>query len=185
MGKKPANGPAPTGQKKSRNRVARALALRAADSFWQARYYDFDVWSERRFVEKLRYIHRNPVERGLVKRPEDWLWSSFRHYITGADGVVEIESQWTAQRGKTVRFASCGSTLFSFPRPPPSLTARTTSPHSRRCTIWDSVCEGKTAFPEPRLGQRRQQLSLPTGPLPPLPKLRTTNERLMDCRIWK
>jgi len=73
--------------------VARTLALRAAESFWQARYYDFNVWSERKFVEKLRYIHRNPVTRGLVDRPGDWLWSSFRHYFTGADGVVEIESQ--------------------------------------------------------------------------------------------
>jgi putative transposase len=78
--------------------VARTLALRAADSFWQARYYDFNVWSECKFVEKLRYIHRNPVVRGLVERPEDWLWSSFRHYFTGTDGVVEIESQWTARR---------------------------------------------------------------------------------------
>jgi len=78
--------------------VARTLALRAADSFWQARYYDFNVWSEGKSVEKLRYIHRNPVVRGLVERPEDWPWSSFRHYLTSADGVVEIESQWTARR---------------------------------------------------------------------------------------
>jgi len=77
--------------------VARRLALRAADSFWQARYYDFNVWSERKFVEKLRYIHRNPVQRGLVTRPEDWAWSSFRHYVTGETGLVEIESQWTAR----------------------------------------------------------------------------------------
>ena len=49
-------------------------------------------------MEKLRYIHRNPVTRGLVERPGDWLWSSFRHYVTGADGVVQIESQWTARR---------------------------------------------------------------------------------------
>ena len=63
--------------------VARRLALRAADSFWQARYYDFNVWSERKFVEKLRYIHRNPVARGLVPRPEDWPWSSFHHYLRG------------------------------------------------------------------------------------------------------
>jgi putative transposase len=78
--------------------VARRLALRAEDSFWQARYYDFNVWSERKFVEKLRYIHRNPVKRGLVSRPEDWVWSSFRHYATGEVGVVEIESQWTARQ---------------------------------------------------------------------------------------
>ena len=48
--------------------VARRLALRAAESFWQARYYDFNVWSERKFVEKLRYIHRNPVVRSLASR---------------------------------------------------------------------------------------------------------------------
>jgi len=77
--------------------VARRLALRAADPFWQARYYDFNVWSERKFVEKLRYIHRNPVKRGLVVRPEDWAWSSFRHYVSGERGTVEIESQWTAR----------------------------------------------------------------------------------------
>jgi len=38
------------------------------------------------------------VTRGLVKRPEDWKWSSFVHYATGAEGVVEIESQWTARK---------------------------------------------------------------------------------------
>ena len=78
--------------------VARRLALRAEDSFWQARYYDFNVWSERKFVEKLRYIHRNPVERGLVARPEDWAWSSFCHYLSGKVGTVEIESQWAARK---------------------------------------------------------------------------------------
>ncbi|HYW40909.1 MAG TPA: hypothetical protein VE957_22595 [Terriglobales bacterium] len=40
---------------------------------WQARYYDFNVWSEQKRVEKLRYIHRNPVKRGLVERPEAML----------------------------------------------------------------------------------------------------------------
>ena len=78
--------------------VARTLALRAPDPFWEGRYYDFNVWSERKFVEKLRYIHRNPVERGLVARPEGWSWSSFRHYLNGEAGVVEIESQWTARK---------------------------------------------------------------------------------------
>ena len=34
--------------------VARTLALRAAESFWQARYYDFNVWNEKKFVQKLR-----------------------------------------------------------------------------------------------------------------------------------
>jgi putative transposase len=71
--------------------------------FWQARYYDFNVWSARKRVEKLRYMHRNPVVRGLVANPEDWPWSSFRHYATGGEGTVEIESEWTARRRETMK----------------------------------------------------------------------------------
>jgi putative transposase len=66
--------------------------------FWQPRYYDFNVWSDNKRIEKLRYIHRNPVKRGLVERPEDWPWSSFGHYATGVEGAVQIESQWTARK---------------------------------------------------------------------------------------
>jgi putative transposase len=80
--------------------TSRGLKKGSTDAFWQRRYYDFNVWSEEKVREKLRYMHRNPVKRGLVSRPEDWRWSSFRHYATGLTGVVEIESQWAAaQRG--------------------------------------------------------------------------------------
>ncbi len=78
--------------------VSRRLALRAAEPFWLKRYYDFNVFTEGKRVEKLRYMHRNPVVRGLVSKPEEWAWSSFRHYLTGVEGVVEIESEWTAKR---------------------------------------------------------------------------------------
>jgi putative transposase len=77
--------------------TARQLHPRVSSPFWLPRYYDFNVWSEDKRVDKLRYIHRNPVQRGLVPRPEDWPWSSFRHYASGVDGAVEIESQWTAR----------------------------------------------------------------------------------------
>jgi putative transposase len=66
--------------------------------FWQRRYYDFNVWSDEKRIEKLRYLHRNPVARGLVERPENWKWSSFRHYVCGEAGAVEIESEWTARK---------------------------------------------------------------------------------------
>jgi putative transposase len=58
--------------------------------FWQARFYDFNVWTERKRIEKLRYIHRNPVKRGLVSAPEQWRWSSFRWYLCGEVGPVRI-----------------------------------------------------------------------------------------------
>jgi putative transposase len=78
--------------------VARKRNTNGEKPFWERRYYDFNVWSERKFKEKLRYIHRNPVRRGLVDSPEDWPWSSFLHYFTGVEGVVEIESEWTARK---------------------------------------------------------------------------------------
>jgi putative transposase len=64
--------------------------------FWQHRYHDFNVYSQHKFQQKMKYIHRNPVTRGLVERPEDWEWSSFRHYAMGVAGRVEVESSWLA-----------------------------------------------------------------------------------------
>jgi putative transposase len=72
--------------------------FRRHDPFWQPRYYDFNVYHEQKLVEKLDYVHRNPVQRGLVTRPEDWTWRSSRHYATGEDCGVEIESHWTTRR---------------------------------------------------------------------------------------
>src|ERR1700677_4538702 len=77
--------------------VSRRL-IGEAEHFWQKRYYDFNVGNEPQFVEKLRYIHNNPVKRGLCTRAEDWEWSSFRQYATGGAGTVEIECEWTARK---------------------------------------------------------------------------------------
>ncbi len=57
--------------------VARQLREVEGGSLWQARYYDFNVWTEAKRIEKLRYIHRNPVSRGLVSSPELWLGVAF------------------------------------------------------------------------------------------------------------
>jgi putative transposase len=59
--------------------------------FWLPRYYDFNVITYPKYVEKLRYIHRNPVTRGLVNSPEDYSWSSFRFYSDNTQGTVTIE----------------------------------------------------------------------------------------------
>jgi len=77
--------------------------------FWLVRYYDFNVRSETKRTEKLRYLHRNPVTRGLVSHPEEWKWSSFRHYLTGETGVVEIESTWTAGRRQGLKLPENGN----------------------------------------------------------------------------
>jgi putative transposase len=60
---------------------------------WQRRFYDFNVWSERKRVEKLRYMHRNPVKDGLVAEPDLWEWSSYRSYAYEQEGKVKL-NQW-------------------------------------------------------------------------------------------
>jgi putative transposase len=64
---------------------------------WQPRFYDFVVFSEKKRVEKLRYMHRNPVKRGLVMGPEQWLWSSYRHYAYDEVGLVLVNEPRRAE----------------------------------------------------------------------------------------
>ena len=59
--------------------------------FWQPRFYDFNVYSSRKKREKLEYMHANPVKRGLVKNPAEWIWSSHLFYSRGEIGLIEID----------------------------------------------------------------------------------------------
>ena len=79
--------------KKRRKAEQGELWPEAEQRVWQRRFYDFNIWSGRKRVEKLRYMHRNPVKRGLVFEPEQWAWSSYRSYALGEDGMVKI-NQW-------------------------------------------------------------------------------------------
>ena len=71
------------------------LAFKEGDAglprFWQPRFYDFNVYSAKKVREKLVYIHANPVKRGLVGKPGEWVWSSFLSYEKGAGGLVPID----------------------------------------------------------------------------------------------
>lgn len=82
-------------KRRSRRRAQPELFATAPEDppahFWQRRFYDFNVWSKRKRVEKLRYMHRNPVARGLVPSPELWAWSSFRFYYCGEEGPVKVD----------------------------------------------------------------------------------------------
>jgi putative transposase len=76
-------------RKKTRPRNASQLNLWKSGSrevsthFWQRRFYDFNVWTARKRIEKINYMHMNPVKRGLVDDPKLWLWSSYRFYQYG------------------------------------------------------------------------------------------------------
>ena len=60
-------------------------------AFWQARFYDFNVYSERKRVEKLNYMHANPITRKLVTHPKDWPWSSWGFYARAGKVLVAMD----------------------------------------------------------------------------------------------
>ncbi len=57
-------------------RECNKLLERTSKTFWQDESFDHAVRSEDEFYRIQRYIERNPVKAGLVKSPEEWLWSS-------------------------------------------------------------------------------------------------------------
>jgi hypothetical protein len=79
------------------------VALTHASAF-SDRFYDFNVRSERKRIEKLRYMHRNPVRRGLVAEPDQWRWSSLRSYAYAERGAVRVNFQeWPVEIKKQPR----------------------------------------------------------------------------------
>ena len=87
--------------KRRRNPLQADLFALPPQHIWQKRFYDFNVWTARKRVEKLRYMHRNPVKRGLVSAPEDWRWSSFRAYAFDEPGLVRVNA-WEVLKTKSL-----------------------------------------------------------------------------------
>jgi putative transposase len=55
---------------------------------WQPRFFDRALRSVKEYYEKVEYIHLNPVRAGLVKRAEDWAWSSVQDYTGSLSAAV-------------------------------------------------------------------------------------------------
>ena len=53
---------------------------------FQNRYLSEPVESEGYLVHVLRYIHQNPLKANMVKKPEDYPWSSYNDYISAYQG---------------------------------------------------------------------------------------------------
>ena len=65
--------------------------LRLTPHFWDPRFYDFNIYTSRKRREKLHYMHMNPINRGLVRNPRFWPWSSFLNYEKNAPGLISID----------------------------------------------------------------------------------------------
>ena len=72
-------------------RLPFAASREPLPAFWQARFYDFNVYSHRKRLEKLNYMHANPVKRGLVEHPKDWAHSSWRSYQQAESELLRMD----------------------------------------------------------------------------------------------
>jgi putative transposase len=68
---------------------------------WQGRFKSFPIEEDEHLLTVLRYVERNPVRAGLVRRAEQWAWSSARCWKDGGDrpgylvvGPVPRPSPW-------------------------------------------------------------------------------------------
>jgi putative transposase len=71
--------------------------VRKYQPLWQRRFYDFNVWSDKKKNEKINYMHFNPVKRGLVTHPKDWLWSSYSFYSRTGTSLCVPNLEWEAK----------------------------------------------------------------------------------------
>jgi hypothetical protein len=61
---------------------------RESGLLWQPRFFDRALRTVKEYYERVEYIHLNPVRAGLVKRAEDWPWSSARDYTGSVSAAV-------------------------------------------------------------------------------------------------
>ena len=59
---------------------------------WQEGSHPQQIQDENMMLNKIEYIHNNPVERGYIEKPEHWLYSSARNYA-GLEAKLEI-AEW-------------------------------------------------------------------------------------------
>jgi putative transposase len=57
---------------------------------WQEGFHPKAIQNEQMLMQKIEYIHYNPVRRGYVDNPENWRYSSYRQYV-GKEGLVPLE----------------------------------------------------------------------------------------------
>ncbi len=67
-----------------------AAAVDLNEPIWQARYYDFNVFTKDKAKEKLEYMYNNPVKRGLVAHAEEWFYGSARWHLLNRPVGIEI-----------------------------------------------------------------------------------------------
>lgn len=76
-----------------KGRSARILnnLLGRSGQLWQHSFYEHCIRNEKDFMEKLNYIHFNPIKANLVQDPLNFQYSSYRNYYSNDDSIIKID----------------------------------------------------------------------------------------------
>jgi REP element-mobilizing transposase RayT len=58
---------------------------------WESGYHPQLMDDHDKLLQKIEYIHLNPVRKGLVEKPEDWKYSSARNYLLNDESIIKID----------------------------------------------------------------------------------------------
>lgn len=65
---------------------------------YQGRYKSFPVESDEHFYTAVRYVERNPLRAGLIRRADQWRWSSLWRRLNGTRDQKRLLSSWPLSR---------------------------------------------------------------------------------------
>jgi len=74
--------------------VFRHLKGAGGGKLWERCYDDNAIGSVREMTDVVEYVHNNPVRIGLVRRPDDYFWSSARNYARLTPVAMEVDMEW-------------------------------------------------------------------------------------------
>jgi hypothetical protein len=64
--------------------------MQSKNQLWQEGFHPELIFNDRMLIQKIEYIHYNPVKRGVVDRPEYWKYSSARNFILDDHSVITL-----------------------------------------------------------------------------------------------
>ena len=123
---------------------------------WQGRFASF-VMDEAYLVSAARYVERNPVKAGLVRRAEDWAWSSAAAHVSGGeDGVAEtawlaeLTAGWVCTWGEYLRDEEDGAFAASMRRHERTGCSLAERPSCRRWSPSSPACSCRRSLADLR-----------------------------------
>ncbi|OHB55619.1 MAG: hypothetical protein A2Y07_09690 [Planctomycetes bacterium GWF2_50_10] len=82
------NATHPVGKNLPTLRISQSRISKREQGVWQRRFWEHHIRGEVDLARHIDYIHTNPIKHGLVEKPEDWPWSTYKKHCDGGRKIV-------------------------------------------------------------------------------------------------